>query len=94
MTGDEELNESPGTVNDGEEEKDGTDRRVVDKGVSPRGSLTQCVPSAFFLFIHAVIQLPIYPHPVNPSTHVSTPVNPSTHVSTHCESIYPCIHTL
>lgn len=40
MTGDEELNESPGAVKDGEEEKDGTDPRVVEMDVSPRGSLT------------------------------------------------------
>lgn len=40
MTGDEELfNESPGAVNDGEEER--MDRpRVVETDVSPRGSLT------------------------------------------------------
>ena len=30
-----------------------------------------CVPSAFFLFIHAFIHLPVYPHTVNSSTHVS-----------------------
>lgn len=34
------------------------------------GRWHKCVPSAFFLFIHAFFHLPIYPHTVNPSTHV------------------------